>query len=204
MPNLLHISVSARGSASHSRQAGQQLVDRLCSKQPGFSVIHRDLARDPLPHPDEAFVTAALLPPDRRGPRDEAILSLSESLIGELEAADHVVIDTPMHNFTVPSALKAWIDHVVRIRRTFGVTPQGKVGFLSDRPVQVLVACGGQFEGPGGQSDFLSPYLTYVLGSIGLTSVDILRMELTTRGAEPLAKAQAKAAAWIEAQTAAL
>lgn len=204
MANLLHISVSARGSASISRQAGQQLVDRLRAANPGFNVIRRDLAAAPPPHPDEAYVTAALTLPESRGPAEDAVLAQSETLIQELETADHVVIDTPMHNFTVPSALKAWIDHVVRIRRTFGVTPEGKVGFLSDRPVQVLVACGGQFEGPGGQSDFLTPYLTYVLGSIGLNRVEVLRMELTTRGAEPLARAQAKAADWIEERIAAV
>ena len=66
----------------------------------------------------------------------------------------------------------------------------------------VVVACGGMFDGPGGQSDFLTPYLSYVLGSIGLKSVEVLRLELLTRGAEPLARAQAKAAAWIEERVA--
>lgn len=204
MPILLHISVSARGRASHSRNVGQELVDSLCAAHPDFTVVRRDLAADPLPHPGEAFVTAALMPAEARGPSENAALALSEMLISELEAADRVVIDTPMHNFTVPSALKAWLDHVVRIRRTFGVTPQGKVGFLADRPVQVVVACGGQFDGEGGQSDFLSPYLTYVLASIGLKDVDILRMELTTRGPEPLARAKAKATAWIGAHATAV
>lgn len=202
MANLLHISVSARGAASHSRQTGQQLVERLCAARPELSVVRRDLGSDPLPYPSQAFVTAALMPADTRGAAEEAVLALSETVIGELEAADLVVIDTPMHNFTVPAALKAWIDHVVRIRRTFGVTPQGKVGFLEDRPVYVVVACGGMFDGPGGQSDFLTPYLSYVLGSIGLKSVEVLRLELLTRGAEPLARAQAKAAAWIEERVA--
>ena len=53
-------------------------------------------------------------------------MSRSEELIQELESSDFVVIGTPMHNFTVPSALKAWIDHVVRVRRTFNVTPTEK------------------------------------------------------------------------------
>jgi FMN-dependent NADH-azoreductase len=55
------------------------------------------------------------------------------------------VIGTPMHNFTVPSALKAWIDHIVRVRRTFNVTPAGKVAMLRDRPVFIAVSSGGRF-----------------------------------------------------------
>ena len=86
--------------------------------------------------------------------------ALSESLIGELEAADFVVIGTPMNNFAVPSTLKAWIDHIVRIRRTFRSTAEGKIGILQDRPVIVVSAHGGyRGERPPGQPDFLSLYL---------------------------------------------
>ena len=198
MSTLLHISVSARGEASHSRTVGQRLVGRLAAADPSLGVVRRDLADPPLPHPDRAFVTAALMPPDDRGPHEEAILALSETLIEELESADAVVIDTPMHNFTVPSALKAWIDHVVRIRRTFGVTPQGKVGFLEDRPVYVVVACGGRFgDAPGAQEDFFSPYLAYVLGSIGLKSMQIHRLEAMVREPETRERALAAADDWI-------
>jgi FMN-dependent NADH-azoreductase len=87
-------------------------------------------------------------------------ISQSEELIQDLEWADFVVIGTPMHNFTVPSALKAWIDHIVRVRRTFNVTTEGKVGTLRDRPVFIAVSSGGRFSGERArQPDFLTPYL---------------------------------------------
>ena len=96
-------------------------------------------------------------------------MSRSEELIQELESSDFVVIGTPMHNFTVPSALKAWIDHIVRVRRTFNVTTEGKVGTLRDRPVFVAVSSGGRFSGERArQPDFLTPYLKAILGTIGL------------------------------------
>ena len=99
----------------------------------------------------------------------EGSIARSEELIAELESSDFVVIGTPMHNFTVPSALKAWIDHVVRVRRTFNVTKEGKVGRLRDRPVFVAVSSGGRFSGERArQPDFLTPYLKAVLGTIGL------------------------------------
>ena len=92
----------------------------------------------------------------------EGTIAQSEELIAEIESSDFVVIGTPMHNFTVPSALKAWIDHVVRARRTFKMTKEGKVGRLHDRPVFVAVSSGGRFSGERArQPDFLTPYLKH-------------------------------------------
>ena len=198
MPSLLHISVSARHGASYSRQVGQQLVDRLAATRPDLEIVRRDLVADPVPHPSETFAKAVLMPIESHGPAETAALTLSETLIEELEQAALLVIDTPIHNFTVPSALKAWIDQVVRIRRTFTSTPQGKVGLLADRPVYVVIACGGMFEGPAAQEDFFSPYMRYVLACIGLTSVNILRMEglARQRSLKPLEEAEP----WIAAR----
>lgn len=176
MTTLLHLSASSRGDASFSRQAAARWLASLADKP--LRVIERDLARDPLPHPDRAMVEASLMPPEQRGAAQHAALALSETLIAELESADAVLISTPMHNFTVPSALKAWIDLVVRPNRTFRNTAEGKVGMLADRPVMALVSCGGRFQdGAGSQQDFLTPYLKYVFGAIGITQVAVLRME---------------------------
>jgi FMN-dependent NADH-azoreductase len=133
-----------------------------------------------------------------RGASERSALLVSEALIAELAAADLVVIDTPMHNFTVPSALKAWIDHVVRPSCTFRITPAGKVGLLRDRPVLVVVTCGGRFAGPGAQDDFLAPYFRYVLGTIGISSVELLRLEGLGRGAAQAEQALDDARRWIE------
>jgi FMN-dependent NADH-azoreductase len=118
----------------------------------------------------------------------------SEELIQELESSDFVVIGTPMHNFTVPSALKAWIDHVVRARRTFNVTKEGKVGRLRDRPVFVAVSSGGRFSGERArQPDFLTPYLKAVLGTIGLHDLTFFSVQGTGSGPVAVAAARAKA-----------
>jgi FMN-dependent NADH-azoreductase len=111
-------------------------------------------------------------------------MARSEELVREVENADYLLIGTPMHNFTVPSVLKAWIDHVVRARRTFNVTPAGKVGTLRDRPVYVAIASGGRFSGEHArQPDFLTPYLTAVLGIIGLHDLRFFSVQGT--GAPP-------------------
>lgn len=176
MTTLLHLSASSRGEASYSRQATARLLGQ--TPHGSLRVIERDLARHPLPHPDRATVEASLMPPEQRGPAEHAALALSEALIAELESADAVLISTPMHNFTLPSALKAWIDLVVRPNRTFRNTPAGKVGMLANRPVLAVVTCGGPFrEGPGSQQDFLTPYLKYVFAAMGIAQVEVLRLE---------------------------
>jgi FMN-dependent NADH-azoreductase len=123
----------------------------------------------------------------------EGSLFQSEELIQELENADVVVIGTPMHNFTVPAALKTWIDHVVRVRRTFHVTPEGKVGTLRDRPVFIAVSSGGKYSSERArQPDFLTPYLTAILGTIGLHNLTFFSVEGTASDPEVVAEARAK------------
>lgn len=195
MTTILQILVSPRPQSA-SRLIAREVVARLVAREPGARIIDRDLARDPPPHPDLALYNAILTP--EIGP-EHPDFALSEELIGELEAADWVVIGTPMNNFTVPSTLKAWIDHIVRIRRTFRSTPQGKVGMLRDTPVIVVTAHGGYIGGtPAYQPDFLTPYLTAIFETIGMPRIEFVPLQGVTRGPEALAKALAEARAWIE------
>lgn len=198
MPALLHISVSARGGLSQSRRYGERLAARLRGSGAVSETIRRDLHETPLPHPGAEFVRASLMRDEERTEADRAALIISEQLIGEIERASTLLIDTPMHNFTVPSALKAWIDHVVRPRRTFRSTPEGKVGLLADRPVYLIIACGGPVgNGAFDQQDFITPYLRYVLGTIGLRSIESLCLDRLLRGPEELRHAEDQFDAWI-------
>ena len=120
-------------------------------------------------------------------------MSRSEELIQELESSDFVVIGTPMHNFTVPSALKAWIDHIVRVRRTFNATTDGYVGRLRDRPVFVAVSSGGRYSGERArQPDFLTPYLKAILGTIGLHDLTFFSIEGSALGPDAVAEARTR------------
>jgi FMN-dependent NADH-azoreductase len=123
MATILQLLVSPR-PRSFSRQIAREVTAGIIASHPGVRVIERDLAADPPPHPEIMLYGAILSPTPDHDPR----FALSETLVAELEAADFVVIGTPMNNFTVPSTLKAWIDHMVRIRRSFHSTPAGKFG----------------------------------------------------------------------------
>src|SRR5437764_12846878 len=117
--NILYLTSSARGSASYSNRVATQVLDELRARNPGASVITRDLARDPLPHIGDDFVAATRSPNGPQTDAQRALLARSDGLVDELFAADVIVIAAPMINFTIPSNLKAWIDHVARAARTF-------------------------------------------------------------------------------------
>jgi FMN-dependent NADH-azoreductase len=178
--NILHIDSSPRPK-SHSRELSAALVEKLLTILPGANVIRRDLGYEPIPHagPDYAAALATPASLAAAGRSADAVL-LAEQLIQEVERSDVVVIGTPMNNFTVPSVLKAWIDQILRVGRTMKSTPTGKVGMLQDRPVFVGIASGSVFAGDrANQPDFLTPYLTAVLGCIGLNTVHYLPLQAT-------------------------
>lgn len=176
--HILHIDCSPRPE-SHSRGLSAAIVDSILSRAPRASITRRDLAADPLPHASSDYATTLSSPATLAAPLDGA-LTLSETLIQEIEAADAIVIGTPLNNLTVPSVFKAWLDQILRAGRTFKSTPAGKMGMLRDRPVYIGVASGGVFAGDrANQPDFLRPYLTAVLGSIGLTTVQFLTVQAT-------------------------
>ncbi len=127
----------------------------------------------------------------------------AEHLIQEVEAADAIVLATPMHNYGPPAVLKAWIDQVVRIRRSFAPTPAGKVGLLRDRPVFVVIVSGGWFSRPSPtghppQPDFLSGYLKAIFATLGLSDIRMVTLEGTTRGEVNLQDALAAAHQWLD------
>ncbi len=176
--NILHIDCSPR-LESHSRRLSAAIVARLLDVAPDASISRRDLATAPIPHVAPDYATALSSPATLAAPPAGA-LDFSEMLIREVEAADAIVIGTPMYNLTVPSVLKAWIDRILRAGRTFKSTPSGKVGMLRDRPVFIGIASGGVFSGErANQPDFLRPYLSVVLGSIGLTTLRFFPVQAT-------------------------
>ncbi|HWK62355.1 MAG TPA: NAD(P)H-dependent oxidoreductase [Eoetvoesiella sp.] len=187
--NLLHIACSPRGAQSESYRLSLEIIAHMEKRHGETPLAIEKLNAGTLAHVDVEYADAVgyrVEPPG--GPFDPGSLSQSEQLIRTLENADTLVIATPMHNYTVPSGLKAWIDHVVRVRRSFRSTPQGKVGILPDRPVFVAVSSGGRYSGENArQPDFLTPYLKAALATIGLKDVTFFSVEGTALDNESVA-----------------
>lgn len=194
MKNILLVLSSPRGLQSNSNQVAVRLADDLKAQHPGAQVVVRDVAEQPLPHVGAAFVAGQLVPPEQRSPEQRQALAISDALVDELVAADVLVLAVPMYNFSLPSSLKAWIDHVVRAGRTFTYSETGPKGLLSGKKAIVVVSRGGVYSaGPAKQHDFQETYLRSVLGFIGIGAVEVVRVEGVAFGPDAASSAVASA-----------
>lgn len=185
MTTILHIKSSSNLQGSVTRQIGPVVTERIKARNPGARVVERDLVKNPVPHVSPEFLNAMFSGDDTADG-----LSQSNHLVEELLASDIIVIESPMYNFSVPSALKAWIDHVVRARKTFRYTQNGAEGLLKDKRAILVLASGGVYsDGPAKAMDHQDTYLRAILGFIGITDIETIRIEGVAMGPEKAAAA---------------
>ncbi|MEM1287785.1 MAG: NAD(P)H-dependent oxidoreductase [Pseudomonadota bacterium] len=179
--NILVVSASPRGDASISKQLTHKVVEKLSVD--GATVVNRDVSAG-VDVVTGAWIGAVY------ADGDKSALELSNGLVEELKTADHVVIATPIWNFGVPAALKAWIDQVCRAGLTFEYTAEGPKGLLAGKKATIVVASGGTQA--GSEIDFATPYLKHILGFVGITDVQMVAADLLMLDAEAsMAKANA-------------
>ena len=195
MSRILHVSSSPRGDASYSNQVAARLIRELKQANPQTTVTVRDLAHDPLPHIDADFVAATRSADGPRTERQRVILAQSDTLVDELLAADTIVIAAPMINFSVSTTLKSWFDYIARAGRTFSYSEAGPKGLATDKRVIIVSASGGVYSGENAAFDFQIPWLRNMLGFLGMTDVEVIRIEGTAFGPEAADKALERAAA---------
>jgi len=169
-------SSSSSHGRSVTRRLGDEVMRRLNQAYPGADITERDLSRG-VEFLSESWVQANLTNPDERSRAQQETLAGSDQLVRELDAADVIVITAPVYNFSVPAALKAWIDLVCRARLSFRYTENGPQGLLQDRPVYLVMASGGVAFGSA--ADFASGYMRHILGFIGIRDVRTVYAERT-------------------------
>lgn len=196
--SILVLKSSASGQASVSNRLVDALVARLTGAGSG-PVHERDLDREPLPHLDQRRVAGVRA--QAATPAETAAARLSDDLVEELRAASALVIGAPMYNFSLPTTLKAWFDHVLRPRVTFTYTAEGPQGLVGEKPVFVVLSRGSVYSDPARLAlDFQEPYLAQLLAFIGLRDVTFIRAEGIGLGPEARETAIAQALAEIEAR----
>jgi FMN-dependent NADH-azoreductase len=173
MSTLLKIDVSPRGEYSVSRKLSGEFAEQWKKANAGGTVVERDLFKTDLPFVDLPWIAGAYSTPDQHTPEQQAAIKVSDDLVAELLAADAIVLSTPMYNFAVPAALKAYIDHIVRLGKTFTSSYEG---LAKGKKATLIVASGGVYT-PGSPTEgynAVSGYLKQVLGFIGITDVSIV------------------------------
>ena len=184
MTILLHLDASARVTGSHTRRLGRLFAERWRVLRPADTVIHRDLGREPPRPVTETWIAAAFTRPQRRTPDMIAALAESDRLVDELERADLIVAGVPMYNFGLPAQMKAYVDNVVRVGRTFGFDRK-RAGdpywpMLQGKRLVVLSSRGDHGYDPDGRiahMNHVEPHLRTAFGYIGITDVESIAVE---------------------------
>jgi len=198
MAHILHIDSSPRAERSYSRTLTQEFVSAWKTKHSNDTVTYRDLGHHPVPHVDEAWIAAAFTPPEKYSPQLAEAIKTSDMLVDEFLTADHYVFGIPMYNFNVPSTMKAYIDQIVRLNRTFALTEQGGFkGLAEGKKMLVVTARGGDFApgSPAAPYDHQEPFLRSIFGFVGITDITFIHAQnLSGDDTREQALAQARAA----------
>ena len=176
MPMLLHIDSSPLYGRSVSRQLTGAFVTQWQSSHPDGKVVDRDLTATSIPPISAEWVAAVYTPEEARTPQQKELLSLSDSLVAELQQADEYVFGVPMHNFGVPSVLKLWVDQIARVGKTFSYADGKPKGLIIGKKATFIVATGGSYDAQTQMAsyNFVEPYLRSLFGFLGLTDVTFL------------------------------
>jgi FMN-dependent NADH-azoreductase len=185
MNTLLQINTSLSGENGESSQLAKRLVQSWQAQNPRGRTLVRDLAMDPVPHLTGERFQALLSKPEGRTLEQQAVVAYSDELIDELRSADVIVLAAPMYNFSVPSTLRAYLDHVARAGETFRYTANGPEGLLKGKKAYVVVTRGGVYPEA---ADTQTPYLRQILGFMGITDVEFIHAEGLAMGEEPRQK----------------
>jgi len=175
MATLLRLDTSLFSEQGVSTQLSEKLVSNLREENPTLKVIHRNFSEQAIPHLDGERLQALMTPIEKRNESQQAKVDFSDQLIAELQEADTLVIGLPMYNFSIPSMLKAWFDHIARAGTTFKYTSTGSEGLLGDKKVFLVTTWGGIHKDQA--SDTQIPFVKTFLGFIGLNNIDVIYAE---------------------------
>jgi FMN-dependent NADH-azoreductase len=192
MTNILFISSSPRGSASYSNRVAANVLENLRRVHPDATVTVHDLSRDPPPHIDADFAAGLVASAEKRTEHQRVAIARSDEFVEELLRADIVVIAVAMINFSIPSTLKAWLDHVARSGRTFSYSEGRPKGLVIGKQIILVQAKGGVYSGATSSFDFVTPYLKHMLGFLGMSEVQVIDVEGTSLGVASAEQALAR------------
>ena len=168
---ILRVDSSAKTENSESRRLTDRIIDGLKTNGKSLNITVRDL-NESLPQVNTAWIEANNTASDDQTDEHKKTLALSNTLVGEIEAADTLIIGVALYNFSITASLKLWIDLVCRARKTFAYVDGSPKGLMTGKKAIICFASGGTpFES---NIDFASGYLRHILGFIGITDVTFI------------------------------
>ena len=193
--NILHITSSGRSEASISKQVSNLVIDYFKNTNPSLNIVGRDVSPG-LPFVSDTWINANFTSEEDRTADQKDTLSYSDGLVEELKSADHIVIASPIYNFSIPASLKSWVDMIARAGLTFKYTEKGPVGLLENKKATIVIASGGV--PVGSEMDMATSYLKLILGFVGIHDVNVIDAStINHQGDENLGSAEAQIANFL-------
>lgn len=174
MNTLLKVQASPFGQRGQSTHLADRFIEQWLAANPNGRTVTRDLAAAPIPHLTAERFQAFATPTVERTPEQQAFVDESDALISELQDADVIVLAMPMYNFSVPSTVRAYFDHIARAGVTFRYTANGPEGLIKGKRAYVFIARGAVYDST---TDTQTPYLKQFLGFIGITDVQFIHAD---------------------------
>jgi FMN-dependent NADH-azoreductase len=192
--SILAVTSSGR-TDSVSTKLVKDILTRLKKKHDGVKVKHHDLAKKAPSFVDNDWIGANFTPDENKSAAQKKLLAASNKYVDEVLAADIIVIGLPIYNFSIPASLKAWVDQIIRAKRTFAYKVGGGYDALVPKGKKVILVVTSGGVPVGSPYDLATPYLKHVLGFIGLTDVEVIAADQqNTLGAAQVDKAKAEIA----------
>jgi FMN-dependent NADH-azoreductase len=178
MTKILHLISSPRGEESFSIKLGNAIIEKLKQRYPDSEVEVNNLVESNVPHVNSGHLRAFFTANESLGAQEIKDIKYSDDAIAQLLNSDIIVVGAPLYNFGIPSTLKAWIDHIARAGKTFWYDETGAHGMVKGKKVYVALSAGAVYsDAPWDAYDFVEPYLTKMLGFLGMTDLTIFRIE---------------------------
>lgn len=178
MKKILQINSSLMGDQSYSIKLSQAITAKIQQKYPENTLEVLDLVETQIPQLTPEVLTSFFVPAEQQTEAHKESVKLSDALVRQLLESDVLVVGAPLYNLTIPTQLKAWIDHITRAGITFGYSENGPVGLVKGKKIYIAMTAGGVYtEGGNKENDFVVPYLKTFFGFLGMTDVTVIRAE---------------------------
>jgi FMN-dependent NADH-azoreductase len=178
MTKILHLISSPRGEESFSIKLGNAIIEKLQQRYPDSEVEVNNLVESNVPHVNSGHLRAFFTTNESLGAQEIKDIKYSDDAIAQLLNSDIIVVGAPLYNFGIPSTLKAWIDHIARVGKTFWYDETGAHGLVKDKKVYIALSAGAIYSAePWDAYDFVEPYLKKMLGFLGMTDLTVYRVE---------------------------
>lgn len=199
MTTLLRIDSSALSQGSHSKALADYFMSKWQAQNRNAKVQTLDLADSPPPHMDQSMIDAMYTFAEQRTEAQNTALILSNRYVAQVREADILLLTTPMYNFGIPSTLKAYLDHILRVGETFQYGEKSPEGLLKGKKVYVFIASGGDYTQPPMDAlNFVKPYLQTALNFIGIEDITFIEAPRMAMGEDAVTASEAAAKAQID------